>query len=82
MSSMRIFLNAQPLDLASGATVREAIAAHDPAMAEQVAAGRARVTDARGIDLPPDMPLAAGSILRVIVSARRPDAAEDADADA
>jgi hypothetical protein len=49
-------------------------------MAEQVAAGRARVTDARGIDLPLDAPLAAGSILRVIVSARR--SAEDSDADA
>ena len=77
---MRVFLNAMPLDLAPGATVREAIAAHDPAMAEQVAAGRAQVTDARGIDLPLDAPLAAGSILRVIVTARRP--AEDSDADA
>jgi len=77
---MRIFLNAQPVDLAPGATARQAIAAHDAAMAEQVAAGRARVTDARGIDLPLDAPLAAGSILRVIVSARR-GTAEDADAD-
>jgi hypothetical protein len=78
---MRIFLNALPLDLASGATVRDAIAAHDQAMADQVTAGRARVTDARGIDLPLDAPLAAGSILRVLVSARR-GRAEDADADA
>ena len=77
---MRVFLNAIPLDLAPGATVRDAIAAHDAAMAEQVSAGRARVTDARGIDLPLDAPLAAGSILRVIVSARR--SIEDADADA
>jgi hypothetical protein len=50
-------------------------------MAAQVAAGRARVTDARGIDLPPGATLEAGSILRVIVSARRAGA-EDADADA
>jgi hypothetical protein len=78
---MRVFLNAIPLDLAPGATVREAIAAHDAAMAEQVAAGRARVTDARGIDLPLDASLAAGSILRVIVSARRAGADEDTDAD-
>jgi hypothetical protein len=80
MTAMRIFLNAIPLDLEPGTTVRDAISAHDPAMAEQVSAGRARVTDARGIDLPLDAPLAAGSILRVIVSARRP--AEDSDADA
>jgi hypothetical protein len=78
---MRIFLNALPVDLASGATVRDAITAHDPAMADQVTAGRARVTDARGIDLPLDAPLSAGSILRVLVSARR-GSAEDADADA
>lgn len=81
MTAMRIFLNALPLDLAPGATVREAIEAYDAAMADQVAAGRARVTDARGIDLPLDAPLAAGSILRVLVSARR-TSAEDADADA
>lgn len=80
MTAMRIFLNAIPLDLDPGTTVRDAISTHDPAMAEQVAAGRARVTDARGIDLPLDAPLAAGSILRVIVSARR--SAEDSDADA
>jgi hypothetical protein len=78
---MRIFLNAIPLDLAPGATVADAIAAHDPAMAKQVAAGRARVTDARGIDLPLGATLAAGSILRVIVSARR-TGPEDAGADA
>jgi hypothetical protein len=79
---MRIFLNAMPLDLEPGATVGDAIAAHDPAMAGQVAAGRARVTDARGIELPLETPLAAGSILRVIVTARRADSARDADADA
>ncbi|HKU60442.1 MAG TPA: hypothetical protein VJQ44_04430 [Gemmatimonadales bacterium] len=78
---MRVFLNALPVDLAPGATVRDALAAHDAAMADQVAAGRAKVTDARGIDLPLDAPLAAGSILRVLVSARR-GGAEDADADA
>ena len=81
MRAMRIFLNAQPLDLAPGATVRDAVAAHDAVMAGQVAAGRARVTDARGIDVPLDAPLEAGSILRVLVSARR-RGAEDADADA
>jgi hypothetical protein len=79
---MRIFLNAMPVDLASGATVRDAIAAHDAAMAAQVAAGQARVTDARGIELPLEAPLAAGSILRVIVSARRQGRAEEPDADA
>jgi hypothetical protein len=79
---MRVYLNAIPLDLDPGTTVRGAILAHDPVMAERVAGGQARVTDARGIDLPLDAPLSAGSILRVIVSARRAPGAEDADADA
>ena len=45
-----------------------------------VVAGTALVTDARGIELPLDGPLEAGSIVRVVVRARRP--AQDADADA
>ena len=80
MTAMRIFLNAIPLDLDPGTTVRDAISAHDPAMAEQVAAGRARVTDARGIDLPLDAPLAAGPTRSPEGSTRR--SAEDFDADA
>ena len=36
-----------------------------------LAAGGAFVTDARGIELPLDAALAEGSILRVVVSARR-----------
>ncbi len=77
---MRVFINAAPVDVEPGTDVRGAIRAHDPGMEASVAAGAARVTDARGIDLPLDGPLAAGSILRVIVRARR--AERDADADA
>jgi hypothetical protein len=79
---MRVYLNAIPVDLEPGTDVRAAIAAHDPVMAEKVAAGLAFVTDARGIELPLNAPLAAGSILRVVVSARRAAASGDADADA
>ena len=79
---MRVYLNAIPLDLDPGTDVRGAIVAHDPVMAEKVSAGLAYVTDARGIALPLDAPLAAGSILRVVVSARRASASGEADADA
>jgi hypothetical protein len=79
---MRVYLNAIPVDLEPGTDVRGAIAAHDPVMAEKVATGLAYVTDARGIELPLDAPLSAGSILRVVVSARRAGAGGDADADA
>jgi hypothetical protein len=76
---MRVFVNGRPIDVASGTDVRGAIVAHDPSLAARVAAGTAYVTDARGIELAGDAPLEAGSILRVVVSARRP--AESADAD-
>ena len=77
---MRVFVNATPVDVAAGTDVRGAIRAHDPALESSAAAGTARVTDARGIELPLDALLEAGSILRVVVRARRP--AQDADADA
>jgi hypothetical protein len=78
-SSIRIFINAAPVDVDPGTDVLGAIRAHDPAMEASAASGAALVTDARGIEVPLDQPLAAGSILRVIVRARR--AREDGDAD-
>ena len=77
---MRIFVNATPLDVEPGTDVRGAIRAHDPVLEAKLAAGAGYVTDARGIELAGDAPVTAGSILRVVVSARR--AAEEADADA
>ena len=78
---MRVYLNAIPLDVEPGTHVGDVIRAHDRVMAEKVAGGLAYVTDARGIELPLEAPLAAGSILRVVVSARRAPGG-DADADA
>ena len=77
---MRVFVNATAIDVEPGTDVQGALAAHDPALAGKVTAGGAYVTDARGIELPGAAALEAGSILRVVVSARR--AAGDADADA
>ena len=78
--AIRVFVNATPVDLEPGSDVRAALHASDPAMEASAAAGTALVTDARGIALPLDAPLAAGSILRVIVRARR--GTQDGDADA
>jgi hypothetical protein len=78
--SVRVFVNATPVDVAAGTDVRGAIRAHDPALEASATAGAALVTDARGIELPLDGLLEAGSILRVVVRARR--SAQDTDADA
>ena len=77
---MRVFVNTAWVDVASGTDVRGALRAFDPELEARAVAGAALVTDARGIALPLDGALAAGSILRVIVRARRGE--QDADADA
>lgn len=77
---MRVFVNAVPLEVEKGAEVRAAVGAFDPELARKLEGGAAFVTDARGIEVAPDAVLAEGSILRVVVSARR--AAEERDAHA
>lgn len=77
---MRVFVNAVPLEVGKGADVRAAVRMLDAELERKLAGGSAFVTDARGIEVPPDATLAEGSILRVVVSARR--AAEERDADA
>jgi hypothetical protein len=76
---MRVFVNAVPLEIGQGADVRAAVRALDSELERKLAGGAAFVTDARGIEVPPDATLAEGSILRVVVSPRR--AAEGRDAD-
>ena len=77
---LRVFVNSALVEVSTGSDVRAALHAHDPALEASAAAGTALITDARGIALPLDAPLEAGSILRVVVRARR--AQQDADADA
>jgi hypothetical protein len=77
---MRVFVNAVPLEVGMGADVRAAVRALDAELERKLAGGAAFVTDARGIEVPPDATLAEGSILRVVVSARRAAGERDADA--
>jgi hypothetical protein len=79
-AGIRVFVNATPVDVEAGSTVRQALSRHDPAMEASALAGTALVTDARGVEVPLEAPLAAGSILRVIVRARRGAQGSDADA--
>jgi hypothetical protein len=76
--TIRCFVNERGQSVPAGATVREAVAALDAALADRVVKGEAYVTDARGIRVPSDHPLTGGAILRVVVSARA--AVDDPDA--
>jgi hypothetical protein len=78
--SIRVFVNATPVEVPAGTDVRGAVRAHDPELERRATAGAALVTDARGIAVPLDARLEAGSILRVVVRARRGETDTDADA--
>lgn len=67
---MPVFVNDRAVRVPSGATAAEAVALADPDLAGKLAAGRAYLTDARGIRIEPALPLGAGAIVRVVVSAR------------
>lgn len=69
--TIRVFVNAGPVDLPSGADVIQAVRLFDPVLERQIANGTAYVTDGRGIEIDPTAPLFGGAILRVVVRARR-----------
>lgn len=69
----RVYVNERPVDLAAGAPASAAVAAADAELAAAVAAGRAYLTDGRGVRIAPDAPVVPGTILRVVRSARTAD---------
>ena len=77
---IRVFVNATPVDVDPGAEVRDALRLCDPALEASVTSGAAYVTDARGIEIPLDVRLSAGAILRVVVSARKRAGSDHVDA--
>jgi len=72
---IRVFVNEQPVEVAAGSTVRAAVEAFDAALAAALDEPGNYVTDGVGRRVEADGPLVAGSILRVVRSARRTDAA-------
>jgi adenosine deaminase len=69
---LRIFVNEKPVEVARGATIRDAVATHDRALAELLASDAAYVTDAVGRTVNAGDPVGeAGAVFRVVVSARR-----------
>ena len=67
-SSVRVYINAQPLDLPRGATVEEALREWNGDEAAAVARGERAVTDSRGLPASLGDPVVSGSIIRVVSS--------------
>lgn len=75
---VRVFVNERPLEVPLGATARDAVRAFDEDLERRMCDGGAYLTDGRGIRLAPETPLTAGSILRVVVTARQRSEGVDA----
>ena len=73
---VRVFVNATGVDVPTGATALDAVQAWSADAAREVAQGARLITDSRGLPIPGDSPMSAGSILRLI-----PRRDRDADAD-
>ena len=65
-STLRVYVDAKPVDVPKSATVIDAIEIADAALASSVRAGDSLVTDSRGLPISSDTPLHGGAIFRVI----------------
>jgi adenosine deaminase len=70
--NLRVFVNERPVEVARGASVRDAVATFDRSLADLLAAEAAYVTDAVGRTVDAGDPIReSGAVLRVVVTARR-----------
>ncbi|MEI6813581.1 MAG: hypothetical protein WCL36_05305 [bacterium] len=68
-TEVRAFVNGAAVAVARGATVIDAVRAHDATIAEALVAGTRAATDSRGLPVALTEPVSGGMVLR-IVSAR------------
>lgn len=75
MTTLRVFVNAAPVDVTSGATALDCVRSWKGEEGDAVAAGRRVITDSRGLPIGIDSPARAGSIFRTVPN-RATDARE------
>ena len=73
--SVRVYVNERGVNVPAGSVALDAVRAMFPEQADDVTAGRMRLTDSRGLPVPSDTPLSGGAIFRVVPVRER---AEDA----
>jgi len=74
---VRVFVNANGVDVPAGSTALEAVRAWNGEAADEVASARRLITDSRGLPIDSATPMSAGSILRLI--ANRDRSSQDVD---
>lgn len=69
--SVRVFVNANGVDIPAGGTALDAVRAWNAEAAQEVVGGKRLITDSRGLPIDGDSPMSAGSILRLIANRDR-----------
>jgi uncharacterized protein YabE (DUF348 family) len=64
--TVRIYVNAKPVDVAASATALQAVESWDATVAAAVKNGERMITDSRGIVMANDSPMHNGAILRIV----------------
>ena len=75
--SVRIYINAKPVDVAGSLTVLEAVEQWDSNQAAAIRSGERMITDSRGIPTTADAPVHNGAIFRIVRARQLIDEAED-----
>jgi hypothetical protein len=68
---VRVFVNANGVDVPAGSTALDAVRAWNGAAADEVASARRLITDSRGLPIDSATPMSAGSILRLVANRDR-----------
>jgi hypothetical protein len=74
--TVRVYVNAKPVDVAAAGTALDAIEAFDPEQAAAVRTGEKAITDSRGIPTTVGAPVHNGAIFRLV---RARQAVDDSD---
>ena len=65
-SDIRVFVNERGVSIPRDSSALDAVRAHSEASAMELVAGRARITDSRGLPMMPDDIVHGGAIMRVL----------------
>lgn len=63
---IRVFVNERGVSIPRNGTALDAVRTHTAELADDITAGRARITDSRGLPLASDARVSGGTILRVL----------------
>jgi hypothetical protein len=65
-ATVRVYINANALEVSSTATTLEAVEAWDPGEAAAIRNGERMITDSRGLPSDPQSPVHNGAIFRIV----------------